>query len=207
MNKETLNKSSVYQQHGEYWCQVFKCEVLLESREQVLKPFCEGRKVLHVGCTDYPFDGVSGLHASLEGFCEVDGVDTDKQGIQRFRKHFKGEFFYSLESVNKAYDVIIAPEVLEHVDNAGSFLSQINKVSSSKLIVTVPDCFSCFQYNHFEFLDSTYIEAVHPDHVAWYSPHTLKNIIERNTDYKCSQFYRVNGRSIMTVAEKIKVPT
>lgn len=202
MKKDILNKSSVYQQHGDYWCQVFDCEVLLQSREEIFRRFCEAKKVLHVGCTDYPFDGLGGLHASLENYCEVDGVDTDRRGVDTFRQHFKGDFFYSLEDVNKSYDIVIVPEVLEHVDNAGSFLSQINKLASHKLIVTVPDCLSCFQYNHFEFLENTYFEAVHPDHVAWYSPHTLKNIIQRNTDYKCTEFYRVNGRSIMTVAEK-----
>ena len=207
MNDDILNKSSVYKQHGEYWCRVFKCETLAQSREQVFKPFCEGSKVLHVGCTDYPFDGINGLHASLEAFCEVDGVDEDRSGIDRFKEHFNGKFFYSLEDVDEVYDLILVPEVLEHVDNAGSFLSQINKLSSTRLIVTVPDCFSCFQYNHFEFFENTYFEAVHPDHVAWYSPHTLKNIIERNTDYKCTEFYRMNGRSIMTVAEKTKLPT
>lgn len=205
MNKDILKKSSVYQQHGSYWSQVFSCEALVESREEVFRRFCENKRVLHVGCTDYPFDGLSGLHRSLESYCEVDGVDTDKDGVDRFRQHFSGDFFYRLEDVDKTYDIIIVPEVLEHVDNAGSFLSQINNLQSNELIVTVPDCLFCLQYNHFEMIEDTYIEVVHPDHVAWYSPHTLKNIIERNTDYKCTKFYRINGRSIMTIAEKIKV--
>ena len=92
MNKGILNKSSVYQQHGSYWSQVFSCESLVESREEVFKE----NKILHVGCTDYPFD-VQWASQSLESYCEVDGVDTDKDGIDRFRQHSSGDFFYRLE--------------------------------------------------------------------------------------------------------------
>lgn len=199
-----LNNSNVLKMHGDYWCNIFDCTVLHESRGEVFKKFCENKSVLHVGCTDYPFDGLNGLHKSITEYANVDGVDVDRDGIDRFKKHFDGNFYYNLDEISKSYDVILVPEVLEHVDNAGFFLNQINKINFKQLIVTVPDVLSCYNYSHFEYIDNKYIEACHPDHVAWYSPHTLKNIIEKNTNCKCSKFFIVNGRSIMTISEKVE---
>lgn len=195
-------KSKVLESHGDYWVNTFECKQLYKSRELEFKKFCLNKKVLHVGCTDYPFDGANGLHKHLCEYADVDGVDTDREGIDRFSQIFKGDFFYNLKDINKSYDVVLVPEVLEHVDNAGAFLNQIDKIDFKTLIITVPDVLSCYKYNHFDYQDDKYIEACHPDHVAWYSPLTLRNITEKNTKCKCKEFYLINGRSIMTIATK-----
>lgn len=196
--------SVVLKNHGEYWTKVFECKKLFGSRESELCSFCENKKVLHVGCTDYPFAGESGLHKALDQCAHTDGVDVDKNGIDRFKKIFSGNFYYSLDEVNDTYDIVLLPEVIEHVGDVGSFLSQIDKIKFDTLIATVPDVLSCYNNYHFELINNQYVEAVHPDHFAWYSPYTLKNIIEKHTQCKCSKFYLL-GKSILTIATKEKI--
>lgn len=195
--------SKVLQCHGEYWSKTFDCTQLYGSREDELCKFCQNKKVLHIGCTDYPFGGEEGLHKSLDACSYADGVDVDKDGIDRFKKIFNGNFYYSLDEVNDTYDIVLLPEVIEHVSDVGSFLSKVDKINFNILIATVPDVLSCYNNNHFEFSNNQYVEAVHEDHVAWYSPYTLKNVIEKNTKCKCVEFY-ILGRSVLTIAKKEK---
>jgi len=198
------SKTSVLESHGSYWCNTFHCTSIMKSREEFLQDFCKDKVVLHVGCTDYPFDGLNGLHKYLDSCCTVDGVDIDKEGIEKFKKTFKGNFYNDISHVTGSYDIVLLPEVLEHIDSPGQFLNQINSIDFTTLLITVPDVLCCYNYNHFECNNNTYVEACHPDHVAWYSPHTLSNIIKRNTDCIPKSFNIVNGRSIMCIATKEK---
>ena len=64
-------------------------KIALVDRVTFLKEICEGKKVLHLGCTDYPYH--SGLRSMTEDFLhfeldkiakELYGFDFDEKGIQ-----------------------------------------------------------------------------------------------------------------------------
>jgi hypothetical protein len=72
-------------------------------------------------------------------------------------------------------ELIVAGETLEHLSNAGGFLDFLHKYGV-QVIVTVPNAFSAGSGGNLKLG----IETVNKDHVAWYSYHTLKTLVERH---------------------------
>jgi 2-polyprenyl-3-methyl-5-hydroxy-6-metoxy-1,4-benzoquinol methylase len=174
---------------------------VLQGRHELVLSKCRGRRVLHLGCVD------SGLveerlgrgqlmHQNLYAITkEIWGVDIDDDGIS----YLKGQGFDNLivgdicelDKIeilkNKSFDVILASEVIEHLQNPGVFLKSVKdlmKPQETELIVTVPNAFR---------IDTLIwllrgIEFVHPDHNYWFSYHTATNLLRKN-DFKILEVY------------------
>lgn len=149
------------------------------SRLDFLTPLVADLKVLHVGFVDYPITKPKkNLHLRIAPVCKrIDGIDpnaTDE--IKSVLSVPNGDIYDSWNDVPNDYDVIIVPEVIEHVDNVALFLQQLDQVKG-KLIITAPCAYKLS--GNFREANELYIETVHPDHNCWYSPYTLKNVINK----------------------------
>jgi hypothetical protein len=149
------------------------------SRLDFLTPLVADLKVLHVGFVDYPITKPKkNLHLRIAPVCKrIDGIDpnaTDE--IKSILSVPNGNIYDSWNDVPNDYDVIIVPEVIEHVDNVALFLQQLDQVKG-KLIITAPCAYKLS--GNFREESGLYIETVHPDHNCWYSPYTLKNVINK----------------------------
>jgi len=149
------------------------------SRLDFLTPLVTGLKVLHVGFVDYPITkSKKNLHLRIAPACKrIDGIDpnaTDE--IKSVLSVPNGNIYDSWNDVPNDYDVIIVPEVIEHVDNVALFLQQLDQVKG-KLIITAPCAYKLS--GNFREETELYIETVHPDHNCWYTPYTLKNVINK----------------------------
>ena len=71
--------------------------------------------------------------------------------------------------------IIVGGEIIEHLSNAGRFLDLLHG-AGCQVILTTPNAFSTGGDG---FLKRG-IEAVNGEHVAWYSYHTLKTLVERH---------------------------
>lgn len=186
-------KSKIFgQKIDPYWIQELKVKKT-HDRMKVFLPYMQDKKVLHIGCTDYPiFNPKTNLHLKLKDVCsELHGMDVDAKGIEVLRGYFPGKYFEDLVSVDSEYDTILVPETIEHVDNISLFLKEINSISAKKYIITGPNCFHEYFRNGFKKGDQ-FIEMVHPDHNCWFSPYTLKNAIEKYTDLKVDEMHLSN---------------
>lgn len=164
----------------------------VENRLDIFKPYLLEKKVIHIGCTDYPiFNPKYNLHLQISTFCkELQGMDVDKEGLKILESHFSGKYYDSFSQINEEFDLILVPETIEHVDNVKEFLQEIDLLNSSKLIITAPNCFNNF-FKH-RVINNFFIEAVHPDHNCWYSPYTLKNVIEKFSNFRVKEVYLTN---------------
>lgn len=146
------------------------------DRRPWLAQLCKERTVLHVGCCDVPvFDPNSNLHIELAQITErVDGLDISEPGIAELKRHVYSDYFTGSEGVNKEYQLVLAPEVLEHTPNPHSFLSGIFSVKAERYVITAPDI---QWYAQTRREGGTFVEEVHGDHRAWYSPYTLLNAV------------------------------
>lgn len=171
------------------------------DRTILFAALCAGKKVLHIGCVDSPiFDPNASLHLSLAQYCkQLDGYDTADYSVMR--PHCTGALLDTFPA-GEQYDLVLCPEVVEHVGNVSQFLSQLNTVNFGELLVTVPDAYSCAQRGHWEYGRNHMRETVHPDHVAWYSPYTLKNLIRRETDWVIKKLFFVNRISVGALCAK-----
>lgn len=177
-----------------------------KSRLEVLRGYCENKKVLHIGCVDYPVTQLAdNLHLQLAPFCRtLDGYDIHTEVYPTLEPYIKnGRFLYSLEEAGD-YDVVIIPEVLEHIGDVPKFLGEMARIPAKKFLITVPDLFQCFN-RHFEYLgkNQVFLEAIHPDHNCWYSPYTISNTIKKYTPWHVASIHFFNRISLLVVADSI----
>ena len=125
------------------------------ERVEFILSQCEGKKVLHLGCTNWPYtdqalaDG-SLLHARIaESASQVFGLDSDSRGLEVLRAKGFGDLYLAdleqLDSValNETFDVVIAGEMIEHLSNPGRFLQGVKRFldNGSKLIITTVNAY------------------------------------------------------------------
>lgn len=162
----------------------------------------KGKKVLHVGCADYPFNPEHNLHLQLlDAGIDADGLDINKEGIQKLidngvnSKTLTTSF---AEVPYGKYEVVLVPEVIEHVGNVQQFFEDLHNLGAKTYIITVPCIFQCADKGIFKIWDIAH-EVVHPEHVCWYSPRTLLRTIEANTDWEVNDIFWNNGISVGVV--------
>jgi len=149
-----------------------------------------GRRVLHVGYVDdrllqERLDKGEWLHSHLAAVASsIVGLDIAAAGVQHARSlGYKGYVADAQDGDVIAalrlapFDVVIAGEVIEHLDAPGPFFSAMRQtvVSDGALVLTTP--------NPYRPLNSLVAlagrELIHPDHTSWQSPHTLRTLAER----------------------------
>lgn len=202
-----MTASVLEAQHDAYFVQKLWVgdELVGQSRFEVFRQICANRRVLHVGCVDWPITDVeNNLHLFLDRHCAVlDGFDVHDEAFPALQPRVKGRLFSRWEQVCDAYDVVLVPEVLEHVPNVAEFLAAIDAVSASHVVLTVPDAYQCFR-RHFDYDhgSKTFVEVVHPDHNNWYTPYTLSNTLAKYTNWQLQGMWFFNGISLLTIVTK-----
>lgn len=177
-------------------------KIPLVDRVTYLKDLCRGKKVLHLGCTDYPFTETvikneMLLHFELGRIAkELYGFDFDQRGIDILRSNGAQNLYRAdLENLqdidlNETFDVIIAGEMIEHLSNPGLFLRGIQRFMNpqTNLAITTINAYGGMRMWTYGLRgNGGYHEPVHPDHVAYYSYSTLKVLVERH-DLKVNRF-------------------
>lgn len=172
------------------WDNRLNCS-LLESRDQWLVEKAHGRRILHLGCTDAPFTQErlqqrTALHCALEAVAaEITGADIDVKGLELLARHCPRSTFvhWNVEELpprglaNQRFDIIICADIIEHVSNPGLMMLNIREllVPGGELIITTINAFAFKLFARALFKR----EAVHPDHIAYYSLATLKHLCGR----------------------------
>ena len=176
-----------------------------KSRDSFFRHLCEGKNVLHVGCTDYPLDKPL-LHEFLSKHAKsLDGMDVDAKGIDACKKVVDGDYYTKLEDVDKSYDMVLVPETLEHVGDVSKFLHSLSTVDSKEFFISVPFIFNVVNQGEMGLdEDGNWWELVHPDHNCWYTPYTLKNVIEKYSELMVTDLFGMcSGHMVCAICEKV----
>lgn len=163
----------------------------IPARNVWLLDVIENRNVLHVGCSDWPlFNPDTNLHLHLQrdgNPRRLDGFDVrDEPGL---REQMTGDFHTVRDDVPCGYDVVLIPEVLEHTDRPGDLLAWA-KGRGREVVVTVP-CWMGYA-TRWGLNGKLLLETVHPDHVAWYSPSTLRELARRHNMDEGTEYLWIN---------------
>jgi ubiquinone/menaquinone biosynthesis C-methylase UbiE len=170
----------------------FYPKVSIISRDDWIVKNCVGKSVLHLGCSDSPFTlnkvaKGTALHPKISSVASrIVGVDIDSKSLDLLRKVYpESQFEYcNVESQDFIYkfaeqdfDVVVCADIIEHLNNPGLMLANLEKIMNpgTKLIVTTINALSVKGVLRGLFSR----EAVHPDHVAYYSFSTLKHLLSR----------------------------
>jgi SAM-dependent methyltransferase len=195
-------------------------KIELVQRVEFIKEACRGRKVLHLGCTNWPYtkealENNSLLHLELKGLAgELWGFDFDQAGLDVLaEKGVSNLYRADLEKldevpVDEVFDVIIAGEIIEHLNNPGLFLQGVKRFmnADSKLIITTVNAYCGFRLLYYALRGKGgRAEPVHPDHVAYYSYSTLSLLLERaELDVSRFMFYDLGTEHRKTAPWYIK---
>jgi len=181
------------------------------DRAAYLLALSRGKQVLHFGFLDLPLleaKLVSGelLHTHLkEVALSLYGVDIDTRGLEMYRR-ISGDRENTildiqdegvdLSGLARNFEVILFPEVLEHLQNPGTALLNLHRLcranGGSVLCVTVPNAFSVEGF--VSALDGT--EIVHPEHYYYFSPYTLRKLLADCGYKKVSLSYYASSHSM-----------
>lgn len=165
---------------------------VVHGRQAVVLERCVGKRVLHLGCVDSGlmaerYQRGELMHQKLaEVASELWGIDLDADGVESLRDlgfpHVLVGDISQLDGIEEIrgqqFDVIVASEVVEHLLNPGQFLSSARRLmvpGETELIVTVPNA---FRLDTLRWLMQG-VEFVHPDHVYWFSYHTVTNLLRK----------------------------
>lgn len=172
-----------------------KREFELVQRLDTIRSVCAGKKVLHLGCTNYPYtqDAINNemlLHFDLEKSAkELVGFDYDQEGIDILTRYgSKNLFKADLEKLQDVeledtFDVIVAGEMIEHLNNPGLFLDGVKRFMNREtvLLLTTINAYCAMRFVIYALRGKGGTnEPVHPDHVAYYSYSTLRLLLERH---------------------------
>ncbi len=193
--------------HDPYFVQHVRVSPALRgmNRVEVFSRICGGRSVLHVGCADWPItDPCNSLHVQLDVVCaRLDGIDLHQEALDLLKPHSRGRLTCNWNEVPGPYDLMLVPEVLEHVGNVEGFLKTLDAVDAGGVVLTVPDAYQCHP-NHFGYDSAaeSFVEAVHPDHNCWFTPYTLANTIRKYTNWRLEGIWFFNKISLLAVVTR-----
>jgi SAM-dependent methyltransferase len=170
-------------------------KIRLVQRLETIRDFCRGKTVLHLGCTNYPYteDAIAKemlLHSDLDQVArDLVGFDFDQAGIDilasRGTKNLYRADLEKLEEVmlQRTFEVIVAGEMIEHLNNPGLFLEGIKRFMDERsvLLITTINAYCAMRNIAYAFRGQRGMnEPVHPDHVAYYSYSTLNLLVRRH---------------------------
>ena len=190
------------------------------DRHDLLIALAEKRRVAHVGFVDdrlvmVKLAGGVWLHERLAAAASsIVGLDSSAEGVEWACG--QGYEAYHADAQNEAelrslelapFDVIVAGEVIEHLDAPGPFLRALHALAHSEtlLAITTPNAYRLANI----LVPLSGVELVHPDHTSWQSASTLRQLHARNgwQIEKLSYYHtpiRRRGRGVSNVARALK---
>jgi 2-polyprenyl-3-methyl-5-hydroxy-6-metoxy-1,4-benzoquinol methylase len=155
------------------------------DRIEALVAAATGRRVVHVGFVDELMEakqaGGVWLHGRLAGVASsLVGLDLDEAGVDAARAQGYEAYAIDAQSADAVRalglpraDVVIAGELIEHLDAPGPFLRAVHELAD-ELVLTTPNAYRVANF----LVPLTGREAVHPHHTSWHSPQTLRRLLE-----------------------------
>jgi SAM-dependent methyltransferase len=161
------------------------------ERVEFLLSRAQDKRVIHLGfadagCLTQHRDAGNWLHDRLQNCASsLVGLDLDAEIVQWAQAEgFAAAQVDCTDARQVAAlglepaDVVIAGELIEHVNDAGAFLEAIRLLvrPGGELILTTPNCYSMVGF----LAELAGYEMAHPDHVAVYSNRTLGELLARH---------------------------
>jgi ubiquinone/menaquinone biosynthesis C-methylase UbiE len=163
------------------------------NRKDEIVNLCKGKNVFHLGFIQHShmwrqkMEENDWLHSKISNVAnEIVGLDYLEKDVKSIKEELginavSGDVM-KLEDVNlnMTFDVIVCGELIEHIANPGLMLEGLKRFMNEEtiLIITTPnpwrDLWVKHVYNKHD--ESNWLN---PEHVAWYSFGTLKQMLER----------------------------
>ena len=175
------------------------------DREKFIIEECTNKRVLHLGCADWPFtegriqDG-TWLHYKLSTVARTClGVDDHGESVVSLSNDYGinniivGDAERLGELDIGKFEVVVAGEIIEHLNNPGLLFESVKNVleEDGKLLITTINAYCLRRFVRIPFGR----ESVHPDHVYYFSHSTLMTLATRfGFILEGAYSYKINNR-------------
>lgn len=162
------------------------------DRYDIIRKYVAGKDVLNLGCLDI------GLNTDLEkaksrkkdfwlhGYvCRYAkscvGVDIEENEIKRLNKAGYTGVTGNVEDMDlgRKFDVVIAGQLIEHLDNPGLFLENMKRHLNKGGVVLIDTPNPFFLYKFIQVLIKG-SPVVSGEHTCWFDPKTLAHLMTRH---------------------------
>lgn len=162
---------------------------LVIERDQLLERIAREKQVLHVGCADHleliALKRREGryLHDRLvESASRVIGSDVNREALDAMKSHGFTDLYVPEDVPRDArIDIVLAPDVIEHVDDVGRFLEGLSTYGCD-VVITTPNAFRLQNRTQWRR------ECINSDHRYWFSPYTLARAL-MSSGYQIQEFW------------------
>lgn len=179
------------------------------SRELAILKLIEGKKVVHIGCSDHiqiireKIKNNIWLHKLItEKASKCIGIDIDEASIRFIRNELKYENVFNAditgeklkEITDDKWDYAVFGEMVEHLDNPVNFLKAFRekyKENVNNFIITVPNIYNVSQLRKMK----NYQEIINSDHRFWFTPYTILKVLF-SAGYKPDEIIFSNRQSL-----------
>ncbi len=180
--------------------------------QEFIATLVRGRDVLDVGCVgqNCSLEATSTwLHKDIvANAASVIGVDILRRGIAQLAEKGYRVVCADATSVElpNTFEVIVAAEILEHLDNPGQFLSNMRRhlAPGGILILTTPNVFYALHF--LESIVASPFRRWNAEHACWYCSFTLENVLKRNGMQLCNCLYFARSRKIRSLLGLFRLP-
>lgn len=154
--------------------------------QNIIKRINPNEKILDLGCVRHSLEKAeeSGfLHQELQDrFDSVKGVDISKSEVDKIRDKYGYDVRHgNVENLDELtfskFDTIIAGELIEHLENPGTFFEQAKNFLSDdgRLILTTPNTFQIYRFVDFYKSELN----VNKQHTCWFDLITITQLSRR----------------------------
>ena len=149
------------------------------SRSKFICGKCLDKIVVDIGCGN-------NVHITIQEVAKkAYGIDRDDCNTKNFHKCDITDIESLKKLVFSDVELILMCDIIEHLSNPGMFLDTVKEMYPMvDKVVSAPN----FQAGFFRDYIKLGYENVNPEHVAYYSYNTLKNLLVRHK-YEIKEFY------------------
>ena len=180
--------------------------------QEFLARLVEGKTVLDVGCADHSAlmeTAGTWLHKRLARSARsILGLDILESEVGELRR--RGYDVVSGDAttvgLDRTFDYVVAGEIIEHVDAPGALVANMARHlnADGRLVLSTPNPF--FALHFLESILTATDRRWNPEHVGWYCPFTLGNLLGRNGLEVEAYYYFTRSRKLRRVMRTLHIP-